>query len=602
MKAVLAAYNEVLTTVLPSSARRYLSFYSISLGLLAILDAAALGLLAAVISPLVSGTSLTLPVIGKIEGTTLFLMLGLVCLLIILKGVFSLLLTWFASRRFAKYELTIGNQLLDAYLSSSWLERLKRNSSDLIRIADSGIAGTNIGFMLPIATLPGEALTFLTVVIVLAIAQPLIALISLVYLGLIGLILFFWISRRAREAGRVVLRSSLRVSRLITEMVAALKEITLRNKTEEVAEVIRSQRVHTARARANIQFLGNVPRFVLDAALVGGFALVGTAGFLIGGESEAVIAISLFALAGFRMAPSLQRFQAISTQVLTNLPIAQTVIKDIRESRSLERETELRESSDLEEHPTALSFNSVAFRYSADGEPAVEDVSLTIPFGSTVAIVGSSGAGKSTMIDLILGLIEPTSGSITIDGTPISEVTRSWRSRVGYVPQEVSLFDGTVAQNVALSWTHEFDRDLVVSALTQAQLMPTIETRMGGIDGRIGERGLALSGGQRQRLGIARALYSQPLVLVLDEATSALDTATEAAVSDAIKALRGKVTTVTVAHRLATIKHADQIFFMSDGRVVSHGTFAELVAAVPEFANQAALAGLADTLGTGAAE
>ena len=199
------------------------------------------------------------------------------------------------------------------------------------------------------------------------------------------------------------------------------------------------------------------------------------------------------------------------------------------------------------------------------------------------------------MIDLILGLIEPTSGSIAVDAISLTELTDAWRARVGYVPQDVALFDASIAENVALSWTGEIDRDRVRDCLAKAQLLEFIEARDGGIDGKVGERGMALSGGQRQRLGIARALYSQPLVLVMDEATSALDTTTEAAVTEAIRGLHGEITVVTVAHRLSTVKHVDQLFFMSGGRVVDSGTFDELVERVPEFAAQARLAGLTDS-------
>src|SRR5690606_15017475 len=205
-----------------------------------------------------------------------------------------------------------------------------------------------------------------------------------------------------------------------------------------------------------------------------------------------------------------------------------------------------------------------------------------------------SGAGKSTMIDLLLGLISPTSGTIAVDGIPLSELRDAWRGEVGYVPQDVSLFDATVAQNVALSWTDEFDTERVRRSLELAQLLGTVEARTDGIHSRVGERGLALSGGQRQRLGIARALYSAPRVLVMDEATSALDTTTEAAVTDAIRKLRGSMTIITVAHRLSTVKESDTIFFMKDGEVIASGTFDELVRAVPDFAQQAHLAGLTD--------
>ena len=594
MKSVIRSLRSILA-VLPVAARRFLASYSVALGLLSILDAAALGLLALIIAPLVSNSTVRLPLIGEVGSVGLLILLGIVCLLIVIKGALTLLLTWVATRRFAAFELDIGNQLLDSYLTSPWVVRLGRNSSDLIRIADIGIANTIAGFILPVATLPGEALTFLLLLLVLAIAQPAIAAIALIYLGLVGVVLFFWISRRAQEAGRVSLRSSLRVSRLIAEMVGALKEITLRNKTDEVAGVVRETRIQTARARANLQFLASVPRVVLDSALIGGFVLVGFAGYVMGGIPAMVTAISLFALAGFRMVPSLQRFQNILTTVTANAPHVDVVVDDIRaaavatpESRHVDRATPSVE-------PVSLELDSVTFTYPNGQDPAVREVTLSIPFGSTAAIVGASGSGKSTLVDLILGLVSPSSGRITIDGTPIDELTNWWRARVGYVPQEVSLFDASVAQNVALSWSNDVDRERVTAALKQAQLLDTIETRFGGIDGGIGERGLSLSGGQRQRLGIARALYTRPLVLVLDEATSALDTSTEATVTEAIKALRGTVTTVTVAHRLATIQHSDRIFFMSGGRVVAQGSFDELVASAPEFARQAALAGLTDT-------
>lgn len=593
MKASWSTYRKMLW-LLPAGARRFISTYSISLGLLAILDAASLAILAVIITPLVANRPIDLPVLGHVEGFGLLILLGVVCALMILKSALSLTLIWFATRRFAKYELEIGNVLLDTYLRSTWTHRLTRNSSDIVRIADLGIANAIAGFLLPGASLLGEALTFLSVLAVLAVAQPVIAVVALVYLGMVGSVMFFWISRRAHEAGRVGNRSSLKVSRLLTEMVGALKEITLRDKVDEVASFVRTNRAVTARARSNMQFLGSVPRYVLEAALVGGFVLVGSVGYLMGGVVAAVTAISLFALAGFRMSPSIQRFQTVTAQVMGNTALADAVIKDIEDAETVPIAVNSGESAILSPNPQALTLEHVGFSYNLGADQAVDDVSLSIPFGSSAAIVGASGAGKSTIVDLILGLLEPTTGVIAIDGTPIAHVAKSWRSRVGYIPQEVALFDGTVAQNVALTWTDDFDHDRVISALEQAQLLPAIEARPDGIDGRIGERGLGLSGGQRQRLGIARALYSDPLVLVMDEATSALDTATEAAVSDAIKSLQGRVTTVTVAHRLATIKHSDQIFFMSAGRVEASGTFEELVDRVPEFAQQAGFAGLAE--------
>lgn len=592
MKPFLSLIGELLTS-LPPNARRFIIGYSVALALLATLDAASLGLLAITVTPLATGSAVNLPLIGEVEGAGIFWIIAAVSFLVLIKGVLSVAFLWIATRRFAQFELAIGSRLFDTFVESSWVDRLKRNSAELVRLVDGSVNATIANVLLPGATLLGEAMTFITVVVVLAIAQPVVAAIALVYLGLIGAVLFFWVTKRSRRAGRVGLKYSLKVSRLITEMVGALKEVTLRNKAGEVAEVVRENRVHSTRARANVRFLGQLPRYVLETAIVGGFVLVGAAGYLLGGVSEALTSVALFSLAGFRMAPSIVRFQSVVSQVTANLPHAQRVVDEIKRSEATRLRLVDRNTRDLPENPQRLGLQEVEFRYEDDVPAALRGITIDIPFGSTVAIVGASGAGKSTLVDLLLGLIEPTNGSISIDGVPLEELTVAWRSRVGYVPQDVALFDNTIAQNVALSWKGGVDRERVKRALAQAQLLSTVEGREKGIDTEVGERGIRLSGGQRQRLGIARALYADPLVLVMDEATSALDTATEAAVTDAIKTLRGSMTIITVAHRLSTVMHSDQIFFMSEGRVEAQGTFQELIAKVPEFAQQANLAGLA---------
>ena len=593
MKQFRLALRGVLE-ILPAGAQRFLVSYSIALGILAALDALALALLAVIISPIVTGAELVLPIIGTVDQTGVIALLGLVSGLIVTKSVAAGALLWMATRRLAIYELDLGSRLFDSFIASSWTERLKRNSTDLVRMTDGSVAVTISSFLLPLTGILGEALTFTAIIVVLAMTQPAVAAVSLAYLGLLGTAMFFWVTRRAREAGRVNVRHSIITSKLITEMVGALKEITLRNKTSEIAAVVRANRSRTTRARANAQFLSQMPRYVLEAGLIGGFVVVGITGWFTGGTTGAVSAVALFGLAGFRLAPSIMRFQSMSSQLNVSLPHVQAVLAEIRRSDVTRGASDDDDGAELPSNPKLISFDDVTFRYAPDSEPAVREVDLEIPFGTAAAFVGSSGAGKSTMIDLLLGLINPTSGVIAIDGTPVSALTRSWRSRVGYVPQEVSLFDASVAQNVALTWGNDLDRDRVRSALERAQLLETIESRPGGIDAPIGERGLALSGGQRQRLGIARALYADPLVLVMDEATSSLDTATEAAVADAIRDLSGSITIISVAHRLSTIMHSDRIFFMSGGRVVASGDFESLQAAVPEFAQQVKLAGLGD--------
>lgn len=592
MKANWKLYKEVLS-VLPPSAGRFLAVYASIMGVLALMDGLALGLLAVVIAPLVGNTPVVLPVFGTLEGAQILIPLVLVCVLIVLKGVFALTLQWFATRRFARYELELGVRVFDGYIRAPWVDRLRRNSSDLVRISDGSVSTTISGFLLPGASVIGDFMSFVSLILVLAIAQPMVGAVTLVYLGLIALVLQLQISRRSKQAGQVALRYSMRSSRLITEMIGALKEVTLRGSAAEVAGVVRENRAHATRARANSQFLGQVPRYVLDVALIGGIVLVGASGYLAEGDVQGAMAsIALFGLAGFRLAPALVRFQSVLQQLNVSTPHARAVLDEIRNSDRYMKAATIGDTGTLPAEPARIRLQDVGFRYSPDASEAVHGVTLDVPFGSQVAFVGASGAGKSTMIDLLLGLVEPTSGTISIDDVPLSTALNAWRAQISYVPQEVSLFDATVAQNVALSWRSDFDRERVTAALDQAQVLPLIEARAGGIDGRIGERGLSLSGGQRQRLGIARALYTVPRVLVMDEATSALDTATEAAVTQAIEGLRGSITTITVAHRLSTIRNADIIFFMRNGEVAASGTFEEVVAAEPEFALQAALAGL----------
>jgi len=579
--------------LLPERARAFLITYTVITSALAVLDIGALAILALSLTAMVAGDPVPLPLVGEVPPSGYVWILLVVSGLIILKSLLSIVLQWRATRRFAAFELEIGDRLFDAYIRAPWTERLKRNTAQLVRLADVGIANVTAGFLLPVSTLPSLVTTFVAVLVVLVVAQPVTAAITLGYLGLIAALLYYVVSRRSVQAGRVNRDYSFKVASLMTDMVSALKEITLAGKAPEVAKVVHDNRIHTTRARANISFLGMVPRFVLDAALVGGFLLVGGVAYVTGGPAEAFAAVALFGVAGFRMIPSLTGFQSIVSMTHANVPQVDAVIRDITDARGYVANAETIGREPLVAEPTELRLDNVSFTYPGADSPALREVSLRIPMGSTVGIVGASGAGKSTLVDLILGLLVPSSGEAHVGEQSLRDVMAAWRSRVGYVPQDVALFDGTIAQNVALTWSGELDEQRIETALRRAQLWSTVENRPGGMHARVGDRGMALSGGQRQRLGIARALYDDPLVLVMDEATSALDTKTESDVAQAIRALRGDVTVVAVAHRLSTIRDSDQVVFMADGRIEARGTFAELVAAVPDFALQAQLAGFA---------
>lgn len=564
---------------------------------LTILDVVAMGLLAIVIAPALNGTPIKLPLIGTLDSSASPGLILLACFLILLKSALSVLLHWFATKRFARYELEIGERLFRAYVHSTWEERSKRSVAEITRIADAGIGSTVAGFILPLTRVPASITTFVLILGVLVFSDPLTSLIALVYLALVALIVNHVVTRRALEAGQVNVDYTYRVAILMTEMVEALKELSLRNKLDQVADLVTANRVHSVRARRNGSFLQVIPVYSIEAALVGGFLLIGGAAYLTSGLAGAAAAVALFAATGFRLIPAINAIQASIVQAGATRPFAMDVINDLKGAELSVAETSPADLSALPDEPRLLRLESVTFRYPSARKDVIKGLDLDIPLGSSLGIVGPSGAGKSTLIDLILGLSVPTGGAVTIDGQPLTHVLRAWRDRVGYVPQRVALFDASVAQNVALTWDDDFDRERVQDALERAQMSSLVLSRRGGIDERIGERGMSLSGGQQQRLGIARALYADPLVLVLDEATSSLDTKTEDEVTQAIRALSGDITLISVAHRLSTIKDYDQVAYVEDGRVVGKGTFSELALMLPTFGEQVALAGLAREAG-----
>ena len=581
-----------LTPLLDPSQRRFIWTFIVASTMLSLLDVLALGLLTVSVAAMTQGKPINVPVLGVLDRDQYVWIFLAVCLLIILKSALNIVLQWMATRRFAGYELRFGDKLFDAYLKAPWIERMSRSAAELVRLADVGVSAATSGFLLPMMTLPSLLATFVAVFAIIVIAQPVTALIALVYFALVGLVLYRWISRRAIRAGRTNRAYSMRTARLMSEMVHALKEVTLRNKSNEVAGLIHEERVISTRARANAYFLGVIPKFVLDGALVAGLVLVGVANYLFGGMEAALASIAVFAVAGLRILPTVVSFQGLVTNAQANLVQIDQVIDDIETATGYVARAEVLSDTPLTEEPRVLSLESVTFSYPGASRPALRELTLEIPMGGSVGIVGASGAGKSTLIDILLGLLEPSDGRILLDGRPLTEVLSGWRSRVGYVPQTVSIFDASIAQNIALSWGQDVDEARVQRALERAHLWEFVQSRPGGMHARVGDQGMMLSGGQRQRLGIARALFTEPVVIVLDEATSALDTKTEADVSQSIRELEGETTVISVAHRLSTVKDSDQMCYMADGRIVARGSFDELLAAGPEFREQATLAGL----------
>lgn len=582
-----------LLPLLPGRARQFLVIYIVCTAALAFLDVAAMSLIVLIITPIAAGTTIVLPIIGSLPESTTPLLILIACALIIVKSVMAIIMYRIATRQFALYEFEIGARLFRAYLGSSWEERSKRNTVEFTRIADTGISVAITGLILSLLTIPGNLLTIVLTLGVLVVAQPITALVSLVYLGIVAVIINQVVTKQTLHAADRNLQFSFRVARLLTEMVDSLKELTLRGKLEQIQRVVGRERTGAVEARAQLAFLSIIPRYSYEAALIGGFLLVGGVGYLLGGLTAAVVAVALFGATGIRLVPALTGIQSSFISATSSVPWVRDVVKDLHGAETHATDALSGEdAAELPQSPHVLALHDIHFSYPTTPAPVLRGLELQVPLGSSLGIVGPSGSGKSTLVDLLLGLRLPSEGDIAIDGTPLRDVIHAWRDRIGYVPQRVTLFDGTIGQNVALAWDEDYDRDKVVEVLEKAQLSSLVASREHGIDERIGERGMSLSGGQQQRLGIARALYSDPLVLVLDEATSSLDTKTEDDVVRAIKSLHGEVTVIAVAHRISTIKDYDQICYLDRGRILGTGSFTELAASLPQFGLQVQLAGL----------
>jgi ABC-type multidrug transport system fused ATPase/permease subunit len=344
-----------------------------------------------------------------------------------------------------------------------------------------------------------------------------------------------------------------------------------------------------------LNFLPYVSKYVIETSVILGALLIGAAQFFLQDVAHAVSTLAVFLAAGTRIAPAVLRVQQGSVMIRGSVGQAKPTLDIIEELSTIPISSNFDDTVDLlhKGFLPEIKLVNVTFTYPSQPRPAVSGITLNIPPGKSVAFVGPSGAGKTTMIDILLGVLKPDEGEVQISGLSPQLAITKWPGAISYVPQDISIAAGSIRENVGLGYpmTQATD-ELVIDALRIAQLENFISSLPEGIDSKVGEKGTKLSGGQRQRLGIARAMFTRPYLLVLDEATSALDGETEAGISDAFYALRGSTTLVMIAHRLSTVRDADLVVYMDDGKVLAVGSFDEVRLSVPDFDRQAKLMGL----------
>jgi ABC-type multidrug transport system fused ATPase/permease subunit len=490
----------------------------------------------------------------------------------------------------------ISGDLTSRVLAQPLLQLQKRTSQETLYALTGGVNSVVVGILGTIVILASDLSLVFVMAVGLLVVDTATALGSFIFFVFIAFFLYRLSSSRVRILNESMAETTIRGNEKIIEVLTNYRESIVRNRRAYYAKEFAKNRLDFSRFSAETAFIPNISKYALESSVVVGAILLSATQFALQDARHAVATLAIFLAAGTRVAPAILRIQQGVLQIKGASGSADLTLKLAGEVSSYSIAADTDAALALGNHANfsaQVSFDKVSFSY-PDGENKILDqVSFQISPGQFVAFVGSSGAGKSTLVDLLLGVLLPDSGEILISGdTPSIAISKS-PGAIAYVPQDVAIAIGTVRENIALGFPNEFaTNESINKTLKISHLESFVDSLENKADTQVGERGAKLSGGQRQRLGIARAMFTQPKLLVLDEATSSLDAETEASVSNAIQSLRGGTTVLMVAHRLATIRTADMVVYIAGGKILAQGTFAEVRAIVPDFDTQAKLLGL----------
>ena len=523
-------------------------------------------------------------VLGDPEDDRLAILLALIVgVAFISKSIVGLAIRWWTLGFINRRMVDASADLMRYYLNAPYSLHVRRGSADLLRRLNESMNNVFSFILVPSVAVVTDAVTIIGMTTALLVIAPVPTLLAIGLFGAGTYVLQRYTRNSVMRASWAITDANVLAMRYALQSFGGIKEIKLRNDQDVFVDSYAEAKMESAMQSRIISFLADFPKYAMETLFVLSIGVMTAVVFAQESSADALGILALFAIAGFRVMPGMVRLVASLNTVKSGLPSLELIEGDVEAMRR----TTLQRATPGAPLPLdrVLTVDSVSFRYDDADRDVLHDCNLEVPTGSSLALVGSSGAGKSTLVDLILGLQVPTSGTISTDGTDVASRMLDWQASLAVVPQDVFLLDGSLSDNVRFSPRSAVgDEDRIRRALAQAQLTELVDELPLGLDTHVGERGTRLSGGQRQRVGIARALFRDPRLLILDEATSALDNETEHRISETIRALRGEVTLIIVAHRLSTVRHCDQIALMSAGRISSVGTFRSLQTSSPEFA------------------
>jgi ATP-binding cassette subfamily C protein len=494
-------------------------------------------------------------------------------------NVFSVIAIWF-QHRFTWYVAHhMCMRLLDTYIRKPYSFYLTKNTSELRSYLIFEVNGFTSGVINPLIELLSRSMVSLVIFTFLVIINPKVALIAFLVLGGAYGLIFLLRQRYIKQLGEDRMTANVNRYRYLEELLSGIKTVKAYNVHPYFYERYEAASEDYSSIAPKFSIITAAPKYLLEIIAFGGILSVTLYIYMIYGNLNAALPIlSLYAVAGYKLLPALQKAFGAASKVRHNLPILDKLYDDL--VISIERKKQpVRAVSDMN-FQQALSFNDVSFRYEGMTHDLLHHFNVRIPKGQAVAFVGSTGSGKTTIIDLMVGLLRAQSGQLQLDDTALNDQNiEAWQRHIAYVPQDVFLYDDTITHNIVFGDNSgQVDQKRLRAAIEMADIADFIDTELPeGLDTEIGERGVRLSGGQRQRIGLARALYREPSVLILDEATSALDNVTEKSIIDALNALPEELTLVIIAHRLTTVQYADMIYILEKGKIIDSGDYEELM-------------------------
>ena len=543
--------------------------------------------------------SRVLNIIG-IENLTLQMQVTVIGVLAILFFVFRTILTVVLTRkslRFLSFQAAIiSGNLITRLLNQSVLLVNKRSSQKTIYILNDGVHAITMGFLGSIVTLIADGSLLIVMSVGLFFVDPMIAIETLTLFVLVGILVYALLNRKASSMGRFQMLNRLEGNEQVTQVLHSYREILVRGRREFYSEQNRKNRADSAQVMADSAFLPSIGKYMIEATVLVGTFLIGAIQFARHDAVHATATMAIFLAAGSRIAPAVLRLQQSALQIKNSVGAAEPAFELIEElGGNISQPTSKlkKNNSKAGEFLPLIEIRNLSFTYPGNEGTTIQNLTLQINPGELVSFVGPSGAGKTSLVDLILGVLEPDEGSVLLSGHSPLAAIEYWPGSIGYVPQDVVIINGSIRDNISMGFASSevIDED-VIGAIAIAQLEDFVASLPNGIHTQVGERGTSLSGGQRQRLGIARAMYTKPKLLVLDEATSSLDGETESAISRSLEALAGEVTVVLIAHRLSTVRTADTVYYLEDGQVQASGSFEHVRQSVKNFDEQAKLMGL----------